>query len=59
MDVGGKEDGLGVELGYEHNIGQEYNGEGGEEVLVIEVEHLDVELCWGQTYNDSNMEGEE
>jgi hypothetical protein len=41
MDVGGKKDGLGVELGYEHNIGHEYNGE---EVLPIEVECLHVEL---------------
>jgi hypothetical protein len=27
VDIGGEEHGLGVELGYENNIGQEYNGE--------------------------------
>jgi len=27
MDVGGEEDGLGVELGYEHDVGHEYNGD--------------------------------
>jgi hypothetical protein len=32
-----------VELGYENNIGQEYNGEAKKEVLVVEVKHLDVE----------------
>ncbi len=28
MDVGGKENVLVVELGYEQNVGHEYNGEG-------------------------------
>jgi hypothetical protein len=59
VDVGGEEDSLGVELVYEHNIGQEYSGEGGEEVLVAKVEHLEVELCRSQTNNDFDMEGED
>jgi hypothetical protein len=48
-----------VELSYEHNIGQEYNGEGGEEMFVVRVKHLDVELHCGQIDNDSNMEGKD
>jgi hypothetical protein len=48
---------LGVELGYDQNVGQKYNGEGGEEVLTVKVEHLDAELCQGQIDYDSNVEG--
>jgi hypothetical protein len=37
-DVGGGEDGLGVELGY---VQQDYNGQGGEELFSVQVECLD------------------
>jgi hypothetical protein len=28
-------------------------------VLAADVEHLDAELCWGQTDSDSDAEGED
>lgn len=59
MHVTGKEGALGVELSYEHNVGQEYNGEGGEEMFVVGVERLDAKLHYIQIDNDSNMEGKD
>lgn len=48
-----------MELGYENNIGQEYNGEAKKEVLVVEVKHLDVEWQRSQVTYDFAMEGED
>ncbi len=48
MDIGGAKGILGVDMGHEHNIGQANSVEGGEEVLVIEIEHLDVKLRMGE-----------
>jgi len=59
MDIGGVEGILGVDMGHEHNIGQANGGEGGEEVLAIEVECLDVELCMGEIDCDFEMEGDD
>jgi hypothetical protein len=59
MDIGGAKGILGVDMGHEHNIGQANNVEGGEEVLAIEVEHLDVELRMGERDYDSKVEGDD
>lgn len=48
-----------MELGYENNIGQEYNGEAQKEMLVVEVKHLDVEWQRSQETYDFAMEGED
>lgn len=58
VDVGGEKDGLGVELGYRHNVGQKYNEEGAEEVFTEEVEYLDAKLHQNRIDNDSDVEGE-
>ncbi len=52
----GGENGLGVELGC---VQQDYNGQGGEEMLVTKVEHLDAELQRRRVEDDSNMELED
>jgi hypothetical protein len=59
MDIGGAEGILGVDMGHEHNIGQTNSGEGGEEVLVVEVEHLDLKLHTFETNYDYEVEGDD
>jgi hypothetical protein len=53
---GGAKGILGVDMGHEHNIGQE---NAREEVLAVEVEHLDVELCMGEADCDFELEGDD
>jgi hypothetical protein len=59
MDIGGARGILGVDMGHEHNIGQANGGEGGEEVLVVEVESLDVKLCTCEADCDFEVEGDD
>jgi len=59
VDTNGEEGGLVVDVGPNNNIAQSYNEEGGEEVLAIEVEHVDVELLMCQIDYDSKVEGDD
>jgi hypothetical protein len=59
MDIGGAKGILGVDMGHEHNIGQANGGEGGEEVLAIEVDFLDAKLCIGEANYDFEVEGDD
>jgi hypothetical protein len=49
----GGENGPNVELGC---VQQDYNGQGGEEMSITKVEHLDVELQRRKVEDDSDME---
>jgi hypothetical protein len=59
VDTNGEKGGLVVDVGPNNNIAQPYNGEGGEKVLVVEVEHVDVELLMCQIHYDSKVEGDD
>jgi hypothetical protein len=59
MDDGGEEHGLGEEIGFENNLGQKYDEEGEEEVLVAKEEHLDVKLPRGPVDYDYDVEVKE
>lgn len=59
MDVNGEEGGFVVDVGPNHNIVQPYNGQGGEEALVVEVECVDVKLLMCQVDYNSEVEGDD
>jgi hypothetical protein len=46
-------------MGHEHNIALANSVEGGEEVLVTEVEHLDAKLRMGERDYVSKVEGDD
>jgi hypothetical protein len=59
VNIDGEGVGLVVDVGLNNNIAQLYNGEGGEEVLVIKVEHVDTKLVMCQVDYDSKVEGDD
>jgi len=59
VNIDGEGAGLVVDVGLNNNIAQLYSGEGGEEVLVIKVEHVDAKLVMCQVDYDSKVEGDD
>jgi hypothetical protein len=59
VDTNGEEGGMVVDVGPNHNIVQPYSGQGGEEVLVVEVECVDAKLLMCQVDYDYEVEGDD